>query len=210
MSEDDKLSKAAKLALTGAIAPILRSASVTTQKRRIAKVDKDGNVTGYTTLAEVQEALVADKALEIQVDEGVRPQEIICELCGKLVEVGPHGVVPSICSSEDGGCHRQLFCACGCGKAAPKHVFQLSRVVEREGKPWRCTPSARRIVLAALTPEQRSSTVRKGHAKKNAEQRSATAREWHAKLTPEQRSDVLRKAWETRRAKAAQKATAAE
>ena len=81
-------SRAERLALAGAVAPTLRAA----QERRIARVDADGNVVGYTTHKRLAESLLARQQIEIAVVEGVRPKTVMCEVCGlpaKVTKMGP-------------------------------------------------------------------------------------------------------------------------
>lgn len=85
MSEDEDLgpkNKAERLQVAAAVAPSLRKQAESARKRRVAKVDKDGNVVGYTTLEEVQKALLLDHAIEIETQDGVRPKEVLCVKCG--------------------------------------------------------------------------------------------------------------------------------
>lgn len=70
------------LAIAGYVAPRMRSAPETTRKRRIKRVDKEGNVVGETTVEEIQKALLAKRAIEFDVQEGVRPRERVCRKCG--------------------------------------------------------------------------------------------------------------------------------
>ncbi len=99
----DAMNKAERLAVAGAVAPSLRQA----RPRKIALVDKDGRVTGYTTSTEVAKSLLAAKKIELEVEEGVRPKEIFCEKCGKIVKTNRSGKLNRYC-------RKCLFiCACG-------------------------------------------------------------------------------------------------
>lgn len=88
---EELTTKAEKLALTGAVAGTLRANASTAKRRRVALVNADGEVTGYTDLATVQEALLAKHALEIEVQPDIRPTEVICEGCGKPIVVKHSG-----------------------------------------------------------------------------------------------------------------------
>ncbi len=73
------------LAIAGYVAPRMRSAPETTRKRRIKRVDKDGNVVGETTVEEIQKALLAKRAIEFDVADGVKKREsLACRLCGRI------------------------------------------------------------------------------------------------------------------------------
>lgn len=82
MSEEERWSKVERLAVAASVAPTLRSQGATTRMRRIARVDADGNVIGYTTLGELQQSLLKRKAIEIAVQPGVRPEAVFCGACG--------------------------------------------------------------------------------------------------------------------------------
>jgi hypothetical protein len=126
--------KAERLAVAGAVAPHLRSQAEQAAKRRVAKVDKDGNVVGYTTLAEVQKALLLTHKIEFDVVEGTRPIEIFCEKCGRPTKVPKKGGIPKQCRK----------CACpqcvGCGSTMSYLHSTPSFVAKRKGAPPKCTP----------------------------------------------------------------------
>lgn len=87
----ESMNKAQRLAVAGVVAPHLREQSDKAAKRRVARVDKDGNVVGYTTLAEVQRALLERQKIELEVIDGVRPKEIVCAQCGRADRVARTG-----------------------------------------------------------------------------------------------------------------------
>lgn len=97
--EGERWNKATRLAVAGIVAPHLRNQTGRVASRRVAKVDKDGNVVGYTTLAEVQEALLLMRQIELDVVDGVRPKEKMCRLCGRTFKVRSGGIVPKLCSA---------------------------------------------------------------------------------------------------------------
>ena len=111
---DDRWCKAERLAVAGAIAPRLRSQTESALRRRVSRVDINGNVVGFTTLAEVQKALLEKHKLEFDVFDGVKRTEIICELFGLPERIGPMAVGKKRCDK------------CGikrcpdCGKAFPR------------------------------------------------------------------------------------------
>lgn len=82
MSENSpKLIKAQRLALAAAVAPSLRKTAQVAGRRRVTRVDGDGNVVGYTTLGEVQAALLKKHGVEISVAEETN-KEWVCIRCG--------------------------------------------------------------------------------------------------------------------------------
>lgn len=89
--------KAERLAVAGAIAPVLRDQASRVANRRVARVDEHGNVVGYTTLLEVQKQLVARHALEIEVQPDEKPREVMCVRCGLPVPVPKVGRTPRFC-----------------------------------------------------------------------------------------------------------------
>lgn len=107
--DDTRLNKAEKLAVTGAVASSVRKGAEQASKRRVARVDKDGNIVGYTSLALVQQALLAKHALEIEVQPGVRPSEAPCKKCGLPLKVSRVGGVPQKCRA----CARGKCFDCG-------------------------------------------------------------------------------------------------
>lgn len=137
-----KWSKAQRLAVAGALAPHLRDQDGRAS-RRVARVDPDGNVVGYTTLAEVQKALLRQREIELEVQDGVRPKEIICETCGRVDKVGKKGAVPKCCAR----C-RAMHCA-DCSTALPPSAGTPWAHRRRRGKPARCKECAARAVAAA-------------------------------------------------------------
>ncbi len=112
MSAAEKLTKAEKLALVGAVAPTLRENADRAKARRVALVDKDGNVTGYTTLLEAQKSLLKRHALEIEVQPGEKPKAVPCKRCGLPAPVPKVGRPPQFCvnckSARCARCHAPL------------------------------------------------------------------------------------------------------
>ena len=90
MADDDeeKMSKAQRLAIAAAVAPALSS---TKPSRRISRVDSTGNIVGYISHIELARILLAKKKIEIEVVEGLRPKEAFCQDCGKIVSVPKTG-----------------------------------------------------------------------------------------------------------------------
>ena len=87
--DEEKMSKAQRLAIAAAVAPALRSNK---PSRRIARIDAVGEVVGYISHIELVRILLAKKKIEIEVSEGVRPKETICEGgCGRILKVSQKG-----------------------------------------------------------------------------------------------------------------------
>lgn len=90
-------SKAENLALVSVLAPHLREAVNRAAARRVARVDAQGNVVGYTTLVEVQKSLLRRHALEIELQPDERPREVFCS-CGLPIKVAKVGRTPTHCT----------------------------------------------------------------------------------------------------------------
>lgn len=145
--EGERLNKAERLAVAAAVAPSLRRADERTRQRRIARVDAEGKVTGYTTLGAVQDALLAKHAIEIDVQPGVRAKEIICETCGIPVKVPPKakGLTTERqikwCAECDPASQKTCAGYPGgpqCNKKPPKWAFKPRRIANRGGSKWCC------------------------------------------------------------------------
>ncbi|MCW5834514.1 MAG: hypothetical protein KIS78_19085 [Labilithrix sp.] len=192
MSTAEKMNKAQRLAIAGVVAPFLREGAERAAKRRVAKVDKDGNVVGYTTLAEVQAKILERAEIEIAVQDGVRPKEVICKYCGKVIRVkgDAKGAPPRQCPD---GCVRD--CATpGCeGRISKVSARRRAKEGIVNGKCYRCSRrEVRRKAWASKTPEQRSEIARRAAASKTPERRSEIARHAAASKTPERRSEIAR------------------
>lgn len=90
------LSKAERLAIGGAVAPIVRTA----RARRITLVDKEGKPSGATTSIEVAKSLLARCEIEFSVQPGQRPEFVTCKRCGRPVKVGDNGRIVTRCRSR--------------------------------------------------------------------------------------------------------------
>ncbi len=150
MTDDERWTKAERLAVAGALAPHLRDQGGRST-RRVALTDKDGNVTGYTTLAEVQKSLLRAREIELDVQDGVRPKVVLCQNCGKDVPVlTPGGSLPKVCNRK-GGCHGQRKCCRrGCQSEPPVSAFKASAVKARQGQPWTCHKCRASETMAAM------------------------------------------------------------
>ncbi len=95
-----------RLSEAGEVAPLIRRAAM--RPRRVALVNADGEVTGYTTNVDIARALLAKREIEIDVLPGRREMERMCVNCGQefpLTKRAPHQRV----------CPRGCPCAAGCG-----------------------------------------------------------------------------------------------
>lgn len=215
MSEAEGLNRAQRLELAAYVAPVIRGASEKTLKRKVTLYDPEtGEVTGYATGAEALKGLAKIQDLQHAVGEGVRPKEVVCEACGKVIP-GPFksGIPPKMCRRA-GGCRGQTTCAGeGCNVVPSPDAFKSAFVRRRKGAPWRCVRCSQ---LAAWTPEMREeqkSATRKKHADPNyRENMSAAMKKRHedpsygenvrAAWTPEKRAEHGRIMRESRERKA--------
>jgi hypothetical protein len=142
------MSKAERLALAGAIAPILRDQGQDAFERRVTLLDKDGKVVGYRTLAEVQMGLLRRKQIEFEVADGVRPTKVVCEQCGKLFAPRP-GKLRKVCPD---GCNVQCpgfgETEGSCQARSPRNAFQPAVIKARKGRAWMCKPCGIRKMYA--------------------------------------------------------------
>lgn len=128
----EELTEAQRLALAAAVAPSIRRGSEVTKARRVTLYDPEtGKVTGYSTLAEVQAALLREREIELAVIDGVRPKEVVCPNCGKTIRIGPVGRLPITCI---GGCDLR----CSSDECRNKINPQTARINARQGKPNVC------------------------------------------------------------------------
>lgn len=145
MIEDSKWNKATRLAVAGLVAPHLRDQSAKAARRRVAKVDKDGKVVGYTTLAEVQQALLHERKIELETVEGVEPKEFFCEECGRPFERPPRTIRKR--------CDRCTFLSCtDCGKALPRNYSSPSMRSKGSGSRVPICRPCKMARTAAATP----------------------------------------------------------
>jgi len=79
--------KVENLAIAGYVAPRMRSQPESVRMRRVGRLDKDGNVIGYTTVEEMNKALLRRQEIEFDVADGVRPKATICKACGVILPV---------------------------------------------------------------------------------------------------------------------------
>lgn len=100
-----------------------------------------------------------------------------------------------------------------CGKVPSKSAFAPSVVAQRRGEPWRCGSCAAKKAAASMDPIRRAERIQSMNqaidkqAQKERARRLASrpklAERRNASMTPQERSEAARKAWATRRAKAA-------
>lgn len=102
----DPLSKAERLAIGGAVAPVVRRRA--DAPRKVTLVGKDGKPTGVTTDVEVAKSLLARSEIEFSVQPGKRPEFVKCETRGRPVKVD------ASCSRLPTTCRRGTHkCPCG-------------------------------------------------------------------------------------------------
>ncbi len=89
------LSKADRIAIGGAVAPIVRRQAEA--PRVVTVVGKDGKPVRKTTSAEVAKAVLARSDIEFSVQEGKRPTVIVCEDCAAVARVPTAGRVHTRC-----------------------------------------------------------------------------------------------------------------
>lgn len=91
--EAPKLSKVEKLRVAGEAAPALRRR----EPRKVTLVDADGNPTRVTTDVEVAQGALEHLGIEIAVQPGGMPTEIVCERCRLVVRKVKPGRIPRFC-----------------------------------------------------------------------------------------------------------------
>ena len=92
---DAPLTKAERLAIGGAVAPIVRRAA--DAPRRVTVVGKDGKPVGETTSVEVAKAVLARSEIEFSVQPGKRPEFADCADCGSPYSMPVRGPVSKYC-----------------------------------------------------------------------------------------------------------------
>lgn len=141
------MNKAQRLAVAGLVAPVVRESAASNQARRVALVDADGNVTGYTTLAEVQRQILERAQIEFEVQPDKRPERSVCVKCGAVFRQKPGGLAKQCEGCRRGtclDCHAQLPVQsnankrrrkrCGACSIAHRKAARLDKV-----KRWCCT-----------------------------------------------------------------------
>lgn len=141
------LTRTERLEIAGAIAPVMRSLPDSAKRRKVHLYrQSDGVVTGHTTLAEVQEAILATAKIEFEIIDGSKVDKTFCKRCGKPISMpkARKGNLPRLCPASEGGCNRQRTCV-GSGKTVGKCKAKPHRIAffdrawaERNGGPWRC------------------------------------------------------------------------
>lgn len=86
-------SKVERLAVAAVIAPNVREQHDAASSRRVALVDADGNITGYTTLAEVKKQILARAKIELDVTHGSKAKKLVCRACGETFARKAHAKV---------------------------------------------------------------------------------------------------------------------
>lgn len=183
----EKMCKAERLKIAADVASTLRRNVTASKRRRVQVIPRDYNgplvdapVIRQADLAETQEGLLFAKQIEIDVADGERPKEVICEKCGSVLKVHKNGLIPKRCPARR---RRRLACPSpGCDGTM---LCGLTACIK-------CT---NRAAKARLSPDQRGEIVRRGHAKRTPEQRQAHAQRSAAHLrsiSPEKRSEIAK------------------
>lgn len=178
--EDMRMNKAKRLAIAGVVAPFLREGADKALKRRVARVDAEGRVVGYTTLAEVQKALLERATIELAVQPNTPPRETICRVCGRLFSLPAWKRRPP---KECDACNprvlrevtknkkasrrsrKQETCpgwdetAGVCTAHPPSTAFRPAFVKKRQGRPWMC-----RACAQAKSRDPRTKRAKKAEA----------------------------------------------
>ena len=178
-ADEKDWNKAERLAVAAAVAPTLRSQSDKAKARRVALVDAEGKVTGYSTLGEVQKSLLKAREIELEVADGVRPKEVICRACGKTVKVPRKGGIPAACMKSCATC-------ADCGKS-------IYRKKGRDRSDRFCHSCTAIRWQASRTSDQRKDSARKAQAAMTPGKKSKALRSAHAARTPEQKEEIARK-----------------
>lgn len=141
---NEPMNKAQRLMVAAAVAPSLRRVPEEVKRRRVGRL-RDGVVVGYTTLGEVQEALLRARQIELEVSDECRPKENLCRNCGKTFRVGPRGTVSILCPQ---GCNRRCNVD-GCKRMATVSQAKAASRAQFSGKPYvlRCPQCAKRHKL---------------------------------------------------------------
>ena len=172
--EGKGMSKAQKLAVTTWV----RRAPVLTKPRPVKVYDASAidhweqHVVKVATTADALKRLGEAEAVAVEVQDGVRPKQIVCEKCGAITVIPKHGAVPKWCADCFVG-----RCACGnalsgrrsvacwtcanpqrpgppcidCGKRLGSELNCPKRISDRGGRPFRCpgcTAIGKRIAMA--------------------------------------------------------------
>lgn len=137
------MSKAERLAIAAAVAPILRTVPESLTKRRVKFYSLE---TGATTregeFGEVLRGLAKDYAISRAVDEA-EAREVAKHAESKLamcLQCGLEFTYPKTASSKPASCPtcRALPCDGGCGKPSPQMAMRSSGIKSRGGRPWTC------------------------------------------------------------------------
>lgn len=143
------LSKADRIAIGGAVAPVVRRQAEA--PRVVTVVGKDGKPVRKTTSAEVAKAVLARSEIEFSVQEGKRPEWVACKTCGAPIKVSRYGKPRTVCRP---GAHK-----CQCGNPVRINACGFGHLC----KDCSALKSAGR--LAAISPLARSEQARKNALK---------------------------------------------
>lgn len=92
MSAAEKMTKAERLSVAGAVAPTLRSQSERTRTRVVKVYDQaTGEVVRHATLADVQRGILETAKIELDVADGKKKTKDVCRSCGGLMFMPKRG-----------------------------------------------------------------------------------------------------------------------
>lgn len=220
MMDERAWSKAERLAVAAIVAPAVREAART--RRPVKTLDRDGKVARVVDIGDVVAGVLATRKIELEVQEGVRPISIDCEMCHRKVSVQQNGgLIPRVCRN---GC--LLKCACGAvfqaKKCAAQFALSQSRVLFCPKCKRQRMIEGTKARQAARSPEAKSESSRRSNQNLTEEQKAARRDlmrkisqaqdpkirqrsaakmlEARARMTSEERSEASRKAMQSRSA----------
>lgn len=151
-----KLNKAQRLALAGAVAPVLRAKAATLTRRVVKVYDQKADPEARTSVREISgvdaaKGLLASAMIELDIDENsAPPTQKTCKLCGNvLVAAKKKGAPAKTCEaclerfSRCGGCSSRPECERRPTPKALRMALWTTRRSKRRNEPWRCQSCAR-------------------------------------------------------------------
>lgn len=209
--DPSKMSPAERLALAGAVAPILRRKAGS--GRRITTVDREGKPVRVVDDVALAKSLLARSAIEFSVQDDKRPTVAHCKTCGLPIKIRRHnGKVPTRCYPGTHNCAE-----CGVKMTSPgcrngKLCLRCSRRATIAATPIEVLRERARHAASKITPEQRAQNGRASWTAKTEDQRREKQRlmtEAAAARSPDERrassqkshaTDAARRTAEQRRA----------
>lgn len=152
---DEPRTKAERLALAAAVAPSVRDSAE--RPRRVALIDADGNVTGYTDVSSVQRTIL--ERAKIELDVGPNGARLCCQVCGRMAKRrGPR-------STRCDRCERRRCDDCGDALAASRgkpgqYVAKDGFVLCRSCRKLRTKPNQCAVCKATFKGTRRAPGAR--------------------------------------------------